>query len=110
VKLLFDHNLSPQLVSLLKDIIPEASHVHNLGLDKKDDLEIWTYAKEHGFTIVSKDSDFNDLSTLLTYPPKFVWIRRDNCKTKDIETLLRQHFSDIKQLHEDDGLGVLVLI
>ncbi|WP_017326582.1 DUF5615 family PIN-like protein [Synechococcus sp. PCC 7336] len=59
MKLLFDHNLSPTLVSRLQDLYPNSNHVFKLGLDRKPDDEVWDYAKKGGFTIVTKDSDFS---------------------------------------------------
>jgi predicted nuclease of predicted toxin-antitoxin system len=110
VKLLFDHNLSPQLITLLADLHPNSNHVFPLQLDKEDDRVIWNYAKENGYIIVTKDTDFSDLSLLLGHPPKVIWIRRGNCKTKDIETLLRQHHINIENLEKDTISGVLALL
>ena len=39
---------------------------------------MWQYAREHGFTIVTKDSDFRQQSFLYRHPPKVVRIRRGN--------------------------------
>jgi len=58
VKLLFDQNLSRHLVGKLAVEFPESRHVIEVGLDAATDSEIWSYAGEHGFVIVSKDSDF----------------------------------------------------
>jgi len=88
VKLLFDENLSPRLPRVLADLFPDSTHVHECGLETADDSAIWCYAKDHGFTIVSKDSDFQDRSVLHGHPPKFVWVRAENCSTIDIESLL----------------------
>ena len=41
MKLLFDQNLSPRLVTRLTDIYPGSSHVFLLGLDKAEDSEVW---------------------------------------------------------------------
>ena len=60
MKLLFDENLSPQLIDLLSDLYPGSAHVHQCGLGGRDDAAIWEYAKSNGFTIVSKDSDFEE--------------------------------------------------
>jgi len=59
--------------------------------------------------IVTKDADFSDLCMLLGFPPKVIWIRRENCKTSDIEILLRHHYSDTKALNEDKTIGVLTI-
>jgi len=87
--LLFDHNLSPRLVQSLVDAFPGSLHVRTIGLHKASDNAVWDYAAEHGLTIVSKDADFRQRSFLEGHPPKVIWIRRGNCRTGDIETLLR---------------------
>ena len=60
MRLLFDQNLSRHLVVEFAD----SRHVTEVGLDSATDDEIWTYAGEHGFVIVSKDSDFRQLAFL----------------------------------------------
>ena len=109
MKLLFDHNLSPRLVNPLSDLYPDSSHVYLVGLDRFSDQEVWEYARREGYMIVTKDADFSDLCMLLGFPPKVIWIRSENCKTSDIEILLRHHYSDIKALNEDKTLGVLTI-
>jgi predicted nuclease of predicted toxin-antitoxin system len=64
VKLLFDHHLSRKLVGRLADVFPASSHVAFHHLDQAEDSAIWNFARTHAYTIVTKDSDFNDLSTL----------------------------------------------
>ncbi|MBW4515033.1 MAG: DUF5615 family PIN-like protein [Timaviella obliquedivisa GSE-PSE-MK23-08B] len=41
MRLLFDHNPSPSLVSRLADVYPGSSHIYLLSLDKASDTEIW---------------------------------------------------------------------
>jgi predicted nuclease of predicted toxin-antitoxin system len=109
VKLLFDHNLSFKLVDRLSDLYPDSNHVYKLGLDKVDDTDIREYARANDFIIVTKDADFSDLCLLKGFPPKVVWIRRGNCKTTDIEEILRNHHADIETLRNDGFIGVLTL-
>ena len=109
MRLLFDHNLSPALVNRLKDLYPESNHVYHLGLDRVPDIEVWDYARQNDFLIVTKDADFSELSLLKGFPPKIIWIRRGNCKTADIEEILRSHYDDIQILNNDNLLGVLTL-
>jgi predicted nuclease of predicted toxin-antitoxin system len=109
VKLLFDHNLSPRLIKRLSDLFPDSSHVYLVGLDQADDTAIREYARQNDFLIVTKDADFSDLCLLLGFPPKVIWIRRGNCKTSDIESLLRNYYDDIKTLSQDQIVGVLTL-
>lgn len=92
MKLLFDQNLSPRLPTLLRSLYPESAHVRNLGLRDALDAEIWEFARGRGFTIVSKDSNFQQRSLFYGHPPKFVWLRLGNCSVEQVEVLLR-HYS-----------------
>ncbi|WP_369791858.1 DUF5615 family PIN-like protein [Synechococcus sp. PCC 7336] len=59
--------------------------------------------------MTSADSDFSDICLLRGFPPKIVWIRRGNCKTSDIETILRSHQEDIEELYNNPNTGLLTL-
>lgn len=93
--LLFDQNFSPRLVERLEDIYPGSVHVFAIGMDKAMDIEIWQYAHDHDFMIVTKDADFSEFGVVKGFPPKIIWIRRGNCPTKDIEIILRESFDSI---------------
>ena len=107
--LLFDQNLSHQLVSLLADLFPGAIHVRQLGLERADDDVIWTHAKRSGLTIVSKDSDFHQRSLVFGPPPKLVWLRVGNSPTGGIERLLRGRHREIRVFIESPEGAFLVL-
>jgi len=109
VKLLFDENLSPRLPELLAAFFPESAHVHSCGLASADDTAIWNFAKSNGFSIVSKDSDFAEMSVLLGSPPKVIWLRVNNCTSSEIETLLRNAHTLITQFIAHDQETCLVL-
>jgi predicted nuclease of predicted toxin-antitoxin system len=64
------------------DRLPESSHVTEVGLDTATDAEVWTYAGEHGFVIVSKVSDFRQLAFLHGPPPKAIRVRLGNATTR----------------------------
>jgi predicted nuclease of predicted toxin-antitoxin system len=98
MRLLFDHNLSPKLAERLSDLFPEFTHVHNLGMSTYSDLEIWNFAKVDDFFIVTKDSDFHELTILRGHPPKVIWMRRGNCSTDQIEKILRENAKTIKKI------------
>ena len=99
--LLLDQNLSPRLVPALADLFPGSAHVRDVGLAAASDDEVWRYAAEHGFTIVSKDVEFHQRSFLFGHPPKVVWIRRGNCSTRDLETLLRERRDQLVAFEQD---------
>jgi predicted nuclease of predicted toxin-antitoxin system len=88
--LLFDQNISVRLIQRLADLFPGATHVTRVGLDRASDQQVWEFAKEHDYAIVTKDSDFNDLSTLYGSPPKVIWLRIGNSSTEQIESMLRK--------------------
>ncbi|MBI2518419.1 MAG: DUF5615 family PIN-like protein [Opitutae bacterium] len=109
MKLLFDQNLSGSLVGRLSDLFPESTHVKSTGMTKSDDSAIWNYAKASGFTIVSKDSDFQQRSLLLGAPPKVVWLRVGNCPTSRIEKLLRDHSVELHTFETNPAQSLLIL-
>ncbi|MEL7350837.1 MAG: DUF5615 family PIN-like protein [Cyanobacteria bacterium P01_A01_bin.116] len=57
MKLLFDHNLSPQLVTRFADLYPNSQHVFLLGIGETKDSDIWDYARQHGYIIVTRDME-----------------------------------------------------
>ncbi len=109
MKLLFDQNLSPALIHRLGDIFPGSDHVFALGLDLAEDIEICEFAVENDFAIVTKDADYSELLTLKESSPKIVWIRKGNCSTEAIESLLRRHSTQIKELAGHDIVRLLML-
>ena len=110
MKLLFDQNLSPNLVELLADVFPGSLHVRQPGLDRADDESVWRFALERGFAIVTKDSDFQERSQIASSAPHIVWIRRGNCSTRDIEAMLRKHAHRIAALEHESAAGFLILL
>jgi predicted nuclease of predicted toxin-antitoxin system len=109
VKLLFDENLSPRLAGLLADVYPGSAHVHDCGLGSADDEAVWQYAKDQNFTVVSKDSDFQERSVLRGYPPKIIWLRAANCTVAEIESLLRAAQAIVTRFISEDEESCLLL-
>lgn len=88
---------------------PESRHVTEVGLDTATDAEIWSYAGEHGFVIVSKDSDFRQLAFLHGPPPKAIWVRLGNASTIEIFDVLRDNREEIVRFGADADEALLVL-
>ena len=109
MKLLFDENVSPRLVVGLSDVFPGSVHVRDAVLSRASDAAIWDYARDRGLTVVSKDSDFHQASFLRGSPPKVIWIRRGNCTTADIETLLRSNGTEILAFGADPVAAFLAI-
>jgi predicted nuclease of predicted toxin-antitoxin system len=110
LKLLFDENLAPSLVLGLADVFSLSEHVARIGLGTSPDREVWEYARKYNYILVSKDSDFHELSLLYGSPPKVVWIRRGNCATRQIEFILRNKLEDIRSLMDNPEATYLVVL
>jgi predicted nuclease of predicted toxin-antitoxin system len=110
VKVLFDQNLSPRLARRLADLFPGSAHVIDAGLDAAGDSAVRTYAASHTFTVVTKDSDFADFAVIRGAPPKVIWIRRGNCRTSEIEALLRRAYDAISRFELVTSIPVLELL
>lgn len=78
MKLLLDENLSRRIVPFLETDFPGSTQVALIGMERASDEEIWRYAKDSGFCIVTKDADFYDLSLIRGVPPKVIWIKSGN--------------------------------
>jgi predicted nuclease of predicted toxin-antitoxin system len=109
MKLLFDQNLSPKLAQLLADVFPDSSHVYLVGLGEQPDPVIWEFAEDHGYVIVTKDSDFSDYSSAFGYPPHVDHVQTGNCATSVVETLLRKNEDSIRRMVTVGDTGTLAL-
>jgi predicted nuclease of predicted toxin-antitoxin system len=109
MKLLFDQNLSNRLPQRRATEYPGSVHVADVGLSSGDDQDVWDYAKQNGFAIVSKDSDFQSRSLLYGHPPKVIWLRIGNGPTPAIVSLLQSKLTDVEAFDADSTLSLLVL-
>ena len=109
MRLLFDENLSSRLVGALADQFPDSSHVNLVGLGGSTDQQIWAYAREHGFAVISKDDDFRSLSLVNGAPPKVIWLRIGNASTAGIEAFIRSALVKIRTFEISPEESLLVL-
>lgn len=109
MKLLFDENISARLVKYFLDEFPDSNHIDYLEMQGTTDTNIWDFAAEEGYIIVSKDNDFRQKSFLFGFPPKVVWLSVGNGGTKIIRELLLANIGEIKRFAENSEEGLLVL-
>ena len=109
MKLLFDENLSPKLVELVRDEYPGSTHVRDVGLRGAPDRQIWEHARDNGFAIVSKDDDFRQRSLLEGAPPKVVWLQVGNASTMRIAELLRDQVLRLREFEGEDESAYLIV-
>lgn len=107
IKLLFDQNLSYRLVSKLQHLYPDSLHIAAVHLDQSSDREVWNYAQKHGFCIVTKDSDFNELCALYNFPPHIIWLRLGNSRISQVEQVLTQHQEKICHIVSENEVGII---
>jgi predicted nuclease of predicted toxin-antitoxin system len=107
VKLLFDQNLSFKLCERPRDLYPGSTQVRLVNLDQAEDEMVWGYAQQNAFVIVTKDTDFANMSMVRGWPPKVIWLGCGNQPTSAIEQLLRIHTVEILQFGNDPTFGVL---
>ncbi len=108
-RLLLDQNLAPGLVRRLTDLYPGSAHVREFGLEAADDEAIWALSASRGFTIVTKDDDFRQRSVLRGAPPWVVWLRLGNCRTSDVEAVLRDRYAEVREFVGDAEAALLIL-
>lgn len=101
MKLPFDQNISFRLVNKIVDIFPNSKQVRELGLENATDSDIFEYAKNNDYTIVTFDADFCGISVLKGFPPKIVWIRTGNTTTNNLEILLKNKSELILQFYNE---------
>ena len=109
MSLLIDENLSPRLARLLQDIFPGSLHIETAGLQSTEDDDIWECALQRSLIVVTKDSDYRQLSLERGHPPKVILIRIGNCRVSEVESLIRNNLDVIRRFLQDDEQALLAL-
>lgn len=109
MKLLLDENLSRRIVPFLQAAFPDSSQVALLGLEGASDSEIWQYAKDRGFVIVSRDSDFQERSLVAGHPPQVIWLKIPNRSKIAVLNILLEHRAEIEQALTGQNLACVEL-
>jgi|TARA_B110000116_G_C16725714_1_gene531288 predicted nuclease of predicted toxin-antitoxin system len=109
VKFLFDQNLSRRLIGKLSESFPDSVHVAHVELDRADDEVVWSYARDNGFTILSKDTDFLGISVLRGAPPKVIYLEVGNCTTDLIHKMIQSSVDEIREFDSSVADTILIL-
>ena len=83
MKCLIDNQLPPAFARFLTSRGVETIHVTEVGLSEARDRDIWNYALEHNYVLVTKDDDFLNISSQ-SRGGQFVWVRLGNCRAPDL--------------------------
>ncbi|MFT6734317.1 MAG: putative nuclease of putative toxin-antitoxin system [Polaribacter sp.] len=107
MKLLLDENLSRRIVPAIQDCFPDSTQIALLNLNEADDRQIWEYAKQENYTIVTQDADFHEQSMLVGGPPLIVWLRCGNQpKNVILDKLIKQQ-KLIEETYQDPKIWTI---
>jgi predicted nuclease of predicted toxin-antitoxin system len=90
MKILIDAQLSPSLAAWINRTFDDihADSAWSLGLSDKSDHQIYTYAKQNAYVIMSKDVDFLSLLEELGSPPSLIWVTCGNTSNAAMREIL----------------------
>jgi predicted nuclease of predicted toxin-antitoxin system len=80
----------------------------NLNVPAQD-IDIWNYALNNGYILITKDNDFVDLLEMMGFPPKIVLLKTGNNSSKALSELLMNIKPMIEDL-ENSNYGLLEII
>ena len=71
----------------------DSLHVLDVGLSQASDSDIWRYASERQFVLVTKDEDFFYREAQPGAAVQLVWIRLGNCRTAGLLAAIERTWS-----------------
>jgi predicted nuclease of predicted toxin-antitoxin system len=110
MKLLLDENLSRRLVPFLQHDYPGSDQVVLLGMQSATDKEVWQRARDDGYVIVTRDSDFQELSLVWGQPPKVIRLKTLNQTRAATLTLLLENKDVIAESLIDQDLASIEIV
>jgi predicted nuclease of predicted toxin-antitoxin system len=109
MKLLFDENLSRKLVPLVEELFSGSAHVTHAGIySGASDREIWDFARQNEFVIITADNDFLSLANTLRHPPKVILLEHCDYPTHVAARIIRTAAQQILEF-EHDSRPMLIL-
>ena len=109
MKLLLDENLSRRIVPFLQADYPNSTQIALANMESASDMDVWRFARENDYVIVTKDSDFYDMSLVLGAPPLVIWIKTGNVSKSAITNLLLQNCKQIETQFFSNGVACIEL-
>lgn len=109
MKLLLDENLSRRLLPSLVATYPDSTHVALVGLERASDLDVWAFAGDNGYAILTKDDDFSALSALRGHPPRVIKLTLGNSDNATVLAALLQNQTQIEERFADATVAMVEL-
>lgn len=108
MKVLVDMNISPGWCGVLKDHGWEAIHWSTVGHAAAPDSELMTYAREHGYVVLTHDLDFGAiLAATKTRAPSVIQVRTQDILSERFKTLL---VGALRQFESELASGALIVV
>lgn len=89
VKLLLDQGMPADASLIFRQMGYECRHVSEFGMQKAEDEEILSFARDHRYVVITLDADFHALVAvrgLIT--PSVVRLRREGCRAETAVEIL----------------------
>jgi predicted nuclease of predicted toxin-antitoxin system len=103
MKLLLDANISWRLCASLAGHFGVSDHVNRIELTPPaKDSEIWKYALQNDYIIVTHDFDFLNLLEVHGYPPKVILLKTGNIDSNTTLDILLQAKQSIIDFNQND--------
>jgi len=110
MKILLDENVSWRIIKLIENYFDEVKHISTISSNRLSDKDIWDFAKNNNFTILTYDSDFRNFVSYYNYPPKVVWLRTGNISKSKLAELIKNNIDSIIEFGTNDDFGILEII
>ncbi|MCC9016651.1 MULTISPECIES: DUF5615 family PIN-like protein [Flavobacterium] len=108
MKLLLDANISWRVIKSIENEFSNCLHCKDIRINQPaKDIEIWNFAKQNNFTILTHDDDFEKLLLLKGAPPKVIILKTFNKNTNQIAELLISKREAIISFISNDDLLIL---
>jgi len=106
VNFLVDNQIPEALCRFFDQRGHNSRHLLDFNLDEASDIEIWNYAANRNWVVVSKDEDFLHLANRPDDPGKLLWVRIGNCRK---QTLLQAFERNLPELVRAFNEGVRIV-
>jgi predicted nuclease of predicted toxin-antitoxin system len=102
LRLLLDQGLPADAVSLFRELGYECWHVSEFGMQRAEDEDILSFAREHGCVVATLDADFHALVAVRgLLGPSVIRLRREGCRAQTVvrllEGVLRSHRAELAE-------------
>ena len=110
MKLLIDQNISHRIIDSISDIFPDSIHVKDIHLLHNSDLELWEFALNNTYVLVTTDVEACNRNVLENNGPKIICVSSEVVTTTKVEWVLRVHFDTIEQFITAEDLSNCLVI